>query len=106
MHRIKYKELKKTGLVYVSGDHCSIIGPMLLKYSHLVRWSAGTTSIATLVGSFGKWILFISIPLNLSHIGAENAAVLALSVFGFFDRMNDIQYPWMVGISALSGAPE
>jgi hypothetical protein len=79
---------------------------MLLKYSHLVRWSAGTTSMATLVGSFGKWILFISTPSNLSHVGAKNAAVLSLYVFGFFDRMNDVQYPWMVGISALSGGPE
>jgi hypothetical protein len=106
MYKIKYKESKKIGLIYISSRHCSITGPMLLKYSHLVRWSAGTTSIATLVGSFGKWILFISSPLNLSHVGAKNAAVLSLCVFGFFDRMNDVQYPWIVGISALSGGPE
>ena len=56
----------------------------------------------TFAGLFGKCILLFVVSLNVVHSGAD----ASLYVFGFFVRMKDVQYAWIVGISALSGEPD
>ncbi len=58
--------------------------------------------MVTLVGSFGKCSLLISVELKVVHSGAD----FSLYVFGSWVLMKEVQYAWIVGIEALSGALE
>jgi hypothetical protein len=80
--------------------YCCRLGPMLLKNAHLACWSAGTVSMVTFVGSFGKCILPMLVAFKAVHTGAD----FNLYVFGFLVRMKEVQYAWTIGVRALSGA--